>query len=294
MLGSLEDRRSKEILCQLYRMEKPGRLTAKMHHYGYGAHRFMWWWWQDIVNFGDWIGPELFAFRTKSLPIYAPVYERPSHSTVHVTVGSIMTGLIVPDVATVWGSGILDYRRDFAKPHEVRAVRGPLSRQRCIDQGYTCPEVYGDPGLLLSDIYSERDAAAAVDIGIVPHFQDIGTATARFGYRDDVKIIDVRRPVGAVVSDILGCRLILSSSMHGLIVAHAFGRRALHVEFDCAIPGDGTKFHDYYMALGFESAPAPIQIGLGTSLVDLKRHAEAASCPDVEHLRDPLRDACPF
>lgn len=185
-------------------------------------------------------------------------------------------------------------RQAFARPREIRAVRGPLSRRRCIDQGYDCPEIYGDPGLLISDIYSERDAAAGADIGIIPHFQDIGTATARFGARDDVRIIDVRRPVGAVVADILGCRLVLSSSMHGLIVAHAFGRPALHVEFGRAIPGDGTKFHDHYMALGFDAAPDPIQIGADTSLTDLTRRAEAAARPEVEHLRGPLRDACPF
>lgn len=294
MSGSSENHGVAEILKQLYRMKKPGRLASKLHHYGYGASRFMWWWWQDTVNFGDWIGPELFAFRTKSLPIFAPVYDRLSHSAVHVTVGSIMTGLQVPDVAIVWGSGILDRQHDFARPREIRAVRGPLSRQRCIDQGYACPDIYGDPGLLLSDIYSDPRAGTAADIGIVPHFQDIGTATALFGDRDDVKIIDVRRPVGAVVADILGCRLVMSSSMHGLIVAHAFGRRALHVEFDHAIPGDGTKFHDYYMALGFDSAPIPLQIGPGADLADLKRHAEAAVCPEVEHLRGPLRDVCPF
>lgn len=294
MLGSTHKRRFPEILDDLYRMDKPGRFARKLHHYGHGANRFMWWWWQDILNFGDWIGPEIFAFRTNSLPIYAPVYKRPSCSTVNVTVGSILTGITISDVATVWGSGILDSRTSFAKPREIRAVRGPLTRQRCIDQGYPCPDIYGDPGLLVSDIYSECDAAAAADIGIIPHFQDIETATKYFGNRDDVKIIDVRRSVKAVVSDILGCRLILSSSMHGLIVAHAFGRRALHVEFDHKIPGDGTKFHDYYMSLGYEAAPSVIKIGPNVSLYELKRLAEAAVCPDVEYLRGPLRDACPF
>ncbi|MCS5601572.1 polysaccharide pyruvyl transferase family protein [uncultured Paracoccus sp.] len=288
------NQRLSKSLSRLYRKKKPGVFARKLHHYGFGADRFMWWWWQDIVNFGDWIGPELFAFRTGRLPIYAPVYKRPSNSAVHVTVGSIMTGLMVSDVATVWGSGILDIQKNFAKPREIRAVRGPLTRQRCLDQGYPCPDIYGDPGLLVSDIYSERDAAASVDVGIVPHFQDIEAATKSFGTRDDVRIIDVRRPLGEVVSDILGSRLVLSSSMHGLIVAHAFGRRALHIEFGRKIPGDGTKFHDYYRGIGFDGAPAPIRIGADTSLADLKRLAEAAACPDVEPFRSPLRDSCPF
>ncbi len=252
-------------------------------------------------------------------------------------------------------------------------MRGPLSRRRCVEQGYACPEIYGDPGLLVSDLYGEDDAGTDADIGIVPHFQNLERATALFGGRDDVTVIDVRRPVGAVVADMLGCRLILSSSLHGLIVAHAFERSALHVEFDGAIPGDGIKFHDHYMSLGFEAAPdikvlrrrddvtvidvrrpvgavgghagmpadpveplhglivahaferpalhvefdgaipgdgikfhdhymslgfeaAPdvVRIGADTAIADLRRMAEGVARPDVEPLRDPLRDACPF
>ena len=279
---------------RLYQMKHPGRLASKLHHYGFGEARFMWWWWQDIINFGDWVGPELFVFRTNSLPILAPVYERPSKSTVHLAAGSILTGVRAPDTAVVWGSGVMDGQRNFAQPKEIRAVRGPLTRKRCLDQGYACPEVYGDPGILMSDIYDESDASEAADVGIIPHFQDREAAKKHFGMRDDVKIIDVRRPAGAVVADILSCRTIFSSSLHGLIVSHAFNRRALRIEFDHPLAGDGTKFHDHYMAMGFEAAPDPVIIGPDVEFDDLLRQARALPCPDVEFLRGPLRDACPF
>jgi hypothetical protein len=45
----------------------------------------------------------------------------------------------------------------------------------------------------------------------------------------------------------------LSSSLHGLIVAHAYGIPAVWCDFadrPHAIAGDGTKFHDYFASIG--------------------------------------------
>ena len=50
----------------------------------------------------------------------------------------------------IWGAGIIN-RVDVLdiKFKKIHAVRGPLTRQKLIDKGYKCPEIYGDPALLL-------------------------------------------------------------------------------------------------------------------------------------------------
>ena len=59
---------------------------------------------------------------------------------------------------TIWGSGVerqlpQRFRRWFQKSWfrklDIRAVRGPLSRNYLMKLGHKCPEVYGDPAILM-------------------------------------------------------------------------------------------------------------------------------------------------
>lgn len=69
--------------------------------------------------------------------------------------------------ATLWGSG-MEYppkgrianvlNRNGFRKLDIRAVRGPLSREVLLKLGYNCPEVYGDPAILMPLIYSKLAA----------------------------------------------------------------------------------------------------------------------------------------
>jgi pyruvyltransferase len=60
--------------------------------------------------------------------------------------------------AVVWGSGVLSawegYKKNIAYSKlDVRAVRGPKTREFLESCGKICPEVYGDPAILMPKIY---------------------------------------------------------------------------------------------------------------------------------------------
>ena len=66
--------------------------------------------------------------------------------------------------AEIWGSGMHDVEDRPVSCRNVRihSVRGPLSRARWLELGVACPEVYGDPALLMPLLYPPPPAAAVL------------------------------------------------------------------------------------------------------------------------------------
>ena len=70
-----------------------------------------------------------------------------------MVIGSIIGWMTYKD-SIIWGSGMREPDNPLpAIPRKVLAVRGPLTRKYLISQGVECPEIYGDPALLLPKIY---------------------------------------------------------------------------------------------------------------------------------------------
>jgi hypothetical protein len=251
------------------------------------------WSWTEPVNFGDWIGPLIFEARCGVPPLFHRLNRR-TGGTAYVTVGSIMPHIRRDDAAIVWGAGIITRTDDFARPLRIHAVRGPLTRRRCVDQGYGCPETYGDPAILLPAYLERPEADARFPVGIVPHFVNYAEARSLFAGTSDIMVVDVRRPVHDVVGAILSCRTVLSSSLHGLIVAHSYGVPATWVKFSAPLKGDDVKFHDYFLAGGVADPPAAARIAGERPVADLVALALTGPMPDNESLRLKLTNACPF
>ena len=64
----------------------------------------------------------------------------------YLAIGSILHHASKQSI--IWGSGIIDRKHNVPNA-DFRAVRGPQTRKYLKDLGITCPEVYGDPALLL-------------------------------------------------------------------------------------------------------------------------------------------------
>ena len=173
-------------------------------------------------------------------------------------------------------------------------MRGPLTRRHCLDLGYDCPEVFGDPAILLPEYLDLRRADPRYALGIIPHFVNYEEAVSLYGSREDVAVVDVRGTVAEVVAAILACRATVSSSLHGLIVSHTYGVPSVWVKLSRPLKGDDVKFHDYYLAGGVSDPPAAVVLSGAETTAELVALARSGPVPDNDALKRNLVDACPF
>lgn len=247
------------------------------------------WSWYEPKNFGDWVNPYLFERITGAEAIHCSGRHLLPGATAVYGCGSVLRHILRPDVAIVWGSGIIDRQDRFERPLRTLAVRGPFSRARMLELGYDCPEVYGDPALLLPDVYSPRRGDMA-PVGVIPHYTELAALRAQplpKGWR----LIDVTRPLEAVVDDIAGCERTVSSSLHGLIVSHAYGVPSAWIAAESQLHGDGVKFLDYLTSVGIDENVKP---GSWSAVRAGDLSALTFYQPDVRGRQGQLRESCPF
>lgn len=236
------------------------------------------------ANFGDALTPWLIRRITGQPPVFAAPHDpRPK---VLVT-GSIVA--LAESRCTVWGSGVMT-RNDRVRPNvTLLAVRGPLTRERAMACGVECPPTYGDPALLMPR-FLQPAAGRRRDIGFAPHFSDLPRVTAAWRNGDRARLIDVQQPIEKVVAAVTSCELVISSSLHALILSHAYGIPAVRVSLGRLPSGDDTKFVDYQLSVGLEPQPA---IRVGACDLDLEGLSRWAQLPDRIDV-DALWAACPF
>ena len=166
-----------------------------------------------------------------------------------MAIGSILS--YAQSKAWVWGSGIISKEDRFGKA-TFCAVRGPLSRKRILEQGYSCPEVYGDPALLLPDFYPSK-VEKKYKYGFIPHYVDQEIVQSYYKNNKETTVVNLLNDDWQYTTDrILECDHIISSSLHGVIVAQAYGIPALWVQFSDRLTGDNIKFADYFLSVGIE------------------------------------------
>lgn len=255
-------------------------------------------------NFGDLVGPYLYRAIMGTAPLHVDVgsCRAFTREPLLVTCGSLLQNWNMRKNWHIWGSGIYrETERLHSRPAKVYAVRGPLSRNLLLKCGIACPEVYGDPALLLPRFYNARRSAHTYRIGLLPHYTGYEKVKRMFGHRGkDVFVIDVDRAVEKVCDDIASCEATFSGSLHGIVVSHAYG-------VDCAwakregheIPahaGDGVKYRDYYASVGRTVAPTPIDLSRLVNLPIEELVAQAKGFPGVVKLPnlEALLKACPF
>jgi hypothetical protein len=156
---------------------------------------------------------------------------------------------------TVLGSGAMTASAELDPRANWRWVRGPRTHNLVIKNGGHCPEIYGDPAMLLPRIVTPSPNKKH-KLGIVPHYVDHQMVKEQF---PDLPVINLlnSNPV-KVVQEITECERIISSSLHGIIAAHAYGIPAAWVEFSDRLSGDGTKFHDHYESLDLSAQVSTI------------------------------------
>lgn len=174
-----------------------------------------------------------------------------------LAVGSILAFAKPGDV--IWGTGAM-YGDDFisAAPEiNVLATRGPMTREIIVRSGGSAPSIFGDPGLLMPLIFTP-EVKKRYKLGIVPHYVDYVNIGRNMGHDKAVCLLDVFQPVRCFIRKLLQCERIISSSLHGLVLAEAYGIPCEWREFSKNVYGDGFKFRDYLAGTGREvRSPCP-------------------------------------
>ena len=157
----------------------------------------------------------------------------------------------------IWGAGIINENKPLrVKPRKVHAVRGPLTRKKLLKEGIECPKIYGDPALLISYQY-KPNVKKKYTIGFIPHIsnleaiQDLTVDGVPLSQRKDILVIDLTHydKWTDIIDQICSCENITSGSLHGLIMAEAYGIPNLWIEFGKPLIGGHFKFHDFFLSI---------------------------------------------
>ncbi len=196
------------------------------------------------LNFGDYLSQVVVDAAAASNGLRL-CQEAPRHQRM-VAVGSILHLTKPGDV--VWGSGI-NGRKGQELPGsnalDVRAVRGPYTREVLMGQGLAVPEVFGDPAILLPTLLKGAlRPGKSIEVGFVPNLHDLSLGTDHAG----AELINPYMSWNRCIEAIMGAKLIVASSLHGLIMAEAFGIPARYVRLS---EGENLfKYRDYYAGSG--------------------------------------------
>jgi len=263
----------------------------------------LFWWNEKIIqgkskdNYGDLLGKYLVEKISKKTVVFAwpkkfSIYDW--FSPIYVSIGSVLANVNYKCI--VWGSGIID-RKTIIKKAKFLAVRGPQTRKVLLAQGFSVPEIYGDPALLLPRFFSPK-VAKKFKIGVIPHYNDYKTVQKWFDDQEDILLIDLMtNDVETKTIEILQCEKIISSSLHGIIVAHTYGIPAVWQKFSVKVFGDDIKYQDYMESVNIpyyqpEIRKQPI------SRVEMEfLFNQYTNLPDesqLENLREGLMEVCPF
>lgn len=231
-------------------------------------------WYNEDNNWGDKLNPILIS-RISGQKV---LYTQKSGHLKYLVVGSILH--YADDNSTVWGAGLISKDHKPKGKPRICAVRGPLTREILIASGHECPAVYGDPALLYPRYY-KPEIKLEHKLGIIPHYKD---KNHKWVKSQKAKVINIQGDINQVVDEICSCQTIISSSLHGIIIADAYGIPGYWIKLSNNLIGGDFKFNDYFLSVGRE-----------TKSLDLTKNIESQFYDyQIKIDLDQLMDRCPF
>lgn len=261
-------------------------------------------WWNEMKlqgkskeNYGDLLGKYLVEKITNKKVVWA----KPSafsicnlFAPIYVTIGSVLAH--VNSNCVVWGSGIVS-KANTIKKAKFLAVRGPQTRAYLISQGHDVPEVYGDPALLLPRYFNPK-VIKEYGLGIVPHYVDFEMVNDFYKHDATIFVIDLMtNNIEETTKVFLRCEKIVSSSLHGVIIAHAYGIPAIWQKFSNKVFGDDIKYQDYFESVGLDayvSEATESKIGVEELETLFNNKMALPKAEVVDDLCTELMAVCPF
>ena len=209
-------------------------------------------------------------------------------------IGSILTSNFIDSNSIVWGAGIqIPNTKWDESPKKVCAVRGPLTREFLLKKGIECPEIYGDPSLLLPYYYYPI-VEKKYKIGLIPHWSSLNSSIVKsFSQKKGVHVIKMSGYNNwlQVIDEILSCDYIISESLHGIIMAEAYGVPNLWVDITLKNIFD-IKFHDFFQSIGLDRNKA-VKMDKFFTIEKAMKYLQEYKAGTMVDL-NALVDACPI
>jgi hypothetical protein len=249
-------------------------------------------WWGEKYNFGDYLNPLL----AKQLFGVSVAHEPDPLKAEVIGIGSMWDGDVIgeqhklPEKGVhVWGTGFYGGESSI---HEGRLiphlVRGHHTASRF--PGYD--GAVGDAGLLSSRIL-EVMPGKKYKTGILCHWSERGSAAVASAVErlEDSVLIDVQQHPREVIGQIALCTEVLSSSLHGLVVADSLEVPNLRVRFTDSVGVEEAKFADYYSVFaGVDPRAIPIHPDRPLPEID----HDTYSRPGLDELKENIAAAFPL
>jgi pyruvyltransferase len=244
----------------------------------------------DRQNLGDYLAMPIYDYM---LEINNLDRNKKVKKTIHLyTIGSIL--LIGHQDATIWGSGILMgepegfiWNRNKYRKLDVRCVRGPLTKKRLEENGIDVSSCkFGDPGVLMPLIYQPK-VIKENEYGVILHMSSADSMRHEAEYeKHGAHMIDILTDdYKKTIDEICKCKLVISNSLHGIILAESYGIPAILLR---KFEFDDFKYKDYYLSTGrsFESIACADSIDEALSM-------RAPEVPDISELQNNLLSTFP-
>ena len=235
----------------------------------------------DMQNLGDYLAIPIYEYMLKRNGLDK---DKKVKGTKHLyTIGSLV--LLGYQDATIWGSGILQsepegfvWKRSSYRKLDVRCVRGPETKRRLAENGYDVENCkFGDPGVLMPLIYKPKEFEKKKDYSVILHMTKKDESIEN-------QIDIVTNDWKATIDQIYNSKLVISSSLHGCILAEAYGVPAILL--DKLEGGDRFKYNDYYLSTGRSTYPVCRTVEEGLSM-------PVPEVPDLTELQNGLLESFP-
>ncbi len=252
-------------------------------------------WWNGKPNFGD---------KLSQLTVeYVSGRDVEWASEIHAeifAIGSIMKQIrrnhnkpLSKPKPWIWGTGTVgSIRADFLPNVEFAAVRGPITASLVGQMDIPM----GDPGLLVSELFDGKlPKQKSHSVGVILHHTQASNPHVDQFLDDTPNSIQINAAtddVEQVVSQVAACDIVMSSSLHGLIVADAVGVPNVWLN-PAGIHGSPRfKFYDYATSIKRPLDP-PVHYDALPGMKLAESDLDTSYFKNIDAVRDSIRNAFP-
>ena len=167
----------------------------------------------------------------------------------------------------IYGTGFISsnnfQNESYVRNIKIKAIRGNVSLQRIKKNGIKTSEkvILADPGILapiLLNLTNKKDFnfQKEYDLCVIPHYVDSKNILIKTHIHiNNSIIININSNPIKFIKSLLKCKNILSSGLHGLIIADSLGIPNMRMVVSNKIKGGDYKYRDYYSAYSLELPP---------------------------------------